>query len=419
MKNPSIYRIILTGFLLTALFSIIGSAFINYFIENELLEITLSSLIIFGAAAYSGFIISTKIKRHIDSISNSIITASNGEINRSMNIQEDEMPQEFHTMAGAFIQLVELMKDFIIHIENTALEVASSSDKVSITNKEVGTSTAEVASSMQQISKGAELQSDLVDQTSRLIGEIAHGIENTSRTAEDAAQSVSETSEAAQSGVQVTKMAVDKMNQVFQKIENFSDRVYKLNEKNKEISKIAGMITLVAQKTNLLALNATIEAARAGEYGRGFAVVADEVRKLAELTGKSAEQITELVSAITAESEKSVESMLESTRELNEGREDMSTIITSLEDINRLAMQGVEKVIQISTIAKDHLRGADEMVNAIDNISRVADNNAAATEEVSSATQQQSTAIEQLGVYAAGLVKLSRELDIAVSRFKR
>ncbi len=185
-----------------------------------------------------------------------------------------------------------------------------------------------------------------------------------------------------------------------------------------KIGRIVDLISEIADQTNLLALNATIEAARAGEYGRGFAVVADEVRKLAESAGRSADQITELLSDLRDDSDQAVSGMSESTRDLQASREDLASIIQSLDGILTAALRGAEKAEQIARSSTGQMQGSQEMVQAITHISDLARQNATSTEDVQGSIKNQTTVMERLSSSALELSNISLELEDVVSRFQ-
>lgn len=381
------------------------------------LGLTVASIMVFGLLGST--LLAGNLLRNIGALSLFAGRVSRGDLSEYARFERPSgIPDEVDTLASSINYMLENLRELVAHIQRTSSAVAMSAKDLSNTAEGVNASTEEVTYSIDQIASGAELQTELVERASKIITEIATGIDRTARAAEDAAVASHETAAVSQSGGDVGKLAVDKLRKVFEKIEATGARVVRFGEKSKEISKIVEVITKLSQQTNLLALNATIEAARAGEYGRGFAVVADEIRKLAENSAGSADQIAKLIAESVGEAQGAMVAMQESTKELADGREDMNSIIRSLENITVTALKGVGVVSQISRITGDQLEGAQEMVKAIENISEVADSNAHATEEVSAAIERQSASMSAMTSSAVELTNLSHELQAVVTRFR-
>ncbi len=110
--------------------------------------------------------------------------------------------------------------------------------------------------------------------------------------------------------------------------------------------------------------------------------------------------------------------MSESTRDLQASREDLRSIIQSLDGIVASALRGAEKAEQIALSSSGQLEGSQEMVQAFQNMSDVARQNASSTEEVQHATTAQTVVMEKLSTSALELSNISLDLERVVSKFK-
>lgn len=205
-------------------------------------------------------------------------------------------------------------------------------------------------------------------------------LEQTERAAELADEltaAISEVTEQITRGDQLAREAVSKASASREGVES-------LKQAADQIGDFIGIITGLAEQTNLLALNATIEAARAGEAGKGFAVVASEVKSLAEQTNRSTTQIAERVASIQARTQETAGSIGEVGDSIDSLGEVTAAVAAAMEEQrastdafagfvsqNREALTGVAS--QIQTVAGVAQTSADDAIEVAELVMRMAE----------------------------------------------
>ena len=184
--------------------------------------------------------------------------------------------------------------------------------------------------------KAAELQELNTSQTMNNLLLNQHDLTRTTSEMQKVSQIATDNMQKAKDSEQAVSHVVHAQTRTLGMIQQSHETMIRLNAMSEEITGILGMISEIADKTNLLALNASIEAARAGEHGRGFAVVADEVKNLAASTLKATDEIRQVVNSFQHETtimEKNSGEMLKMGNEVQQAMATMS------DDFNEFAQQ--------------------------------------------------------------------------------
>jgi methyl-accepting chemotaxis protein len=244
------------------------------------------------------------------------------------------------------------------------------------------------------------------------------GVQEVAISAQNVSDSSVQASEKAREGNQAIQTAIKQMNHIHETVHGSAEIIKGLEERSKEIGQITRVITDISSQTNLLALNAAIEAARAGEHGRGFAVVADEVRKLAKQSNESAKQISDLISMIQVETNKAVQSMKTTTKEVIEGIDVVNTAGTSFEQIENVIKDVVSQIQEVSSEVEQMAFGTGQVVESINMIAKVSEETASRTQNISTATEEQSASMEEISASASSLSIMAEELQMLIRKFK-
>ncbi len=364
-----------------------------------------------------GWFFSKTFTRNISRLNESAEAISRGDLTGDHSLGNTRFPDETVDMAASIDRMKENLRKLVRSIREISQKVSDSARTLSSNAVEINASTEEVALAVEHISRGAEKQAEMVGKSSKVIHEMAISIELVAKRAREAAGSARDTSISARRGGEQANDLLERMRGFFDRVEMSGKQFMEFNTKLQRVGKIADFIGEIARQTNMLALNASIEAARAGEYGKGFAVVAEEVRKLSEGTGKSADDIMELISEVRDESHRVQDTIVDISRSIGDGKKSIDIAVDSFREIVQTVVETERKANSIADLSGMQNDGAGQMVKNVDEIARVAEENAASTEQVSAATQEQAVAMQEMSQAAKELADLSNDLCSCVERF--
>ena len=267
----------------------------------------------------------------------------------------------------------------------------------------ISTASEELSAQIEQSERGSSEQASRVGETATAMEEMNSTVLEVARNASAASDVSAQTRAKAEEGARVVHDAVSGIQNVQTVSLSLKEDMTKLAEQAQAISNIMGVISDIADQTNLLALNAAIEAARAGEAGRGFAVVADEVRKLAEKTmtsttdvGNAIKSIQQSVKQSIGQVERAADLIDIATKQSNKSGEALSEIVAMVDGT-------ADQVRAIATASEQQSSTSEEINRSIGHINDIAEHTAQAMREAAKAvsdlasqTQTLSRLIEEM-----------------------
>ncbi|MBA1245156.1 methyl-accepting chemotaxis protein [Pseudomonas japonica] len=325
--------------------------------------------------------LSTSIRRRISGAIEVARGIAGGRLDQRI---DDRSSDEIGQLYTAFAAMQQRLRE-MIH------EILSGSQNLVLAARNIASTSNDLSNAAQDQSSSAATMAATVEQLTVSISHVANSATEARDISADSGQQSHE-------GGAVIQQTLQSMGQIAGTVQTSADQVAELGRQIEQITSIVNVITAISEQTNLLALNAAIEAARAGEQGRGFAVVADEVRLLAQRTGKSTQEIGDMIQKIQGSAHEAVNKMQVGVEQVNDGL--------------RLA--------QTANQAIDHIRGGSgKIIAAVDQISVALQQQSAASQDVARNVERIAQMAQQANHGIAGASRSAEEIERLAQALER
>lgn len=383
--------------------------------KKLMIYITVASAIVLIGGLFFSFIMGRRIAKPARSLMESANRIADGDLT---GLVEVESKDEIGQLAASFQKMQGRIKELIAKISHSSSEVSKMSSQLRTVTNESSQSAQQVSEAMTNMSEGINDSVANITDCTTSVAEIDTQIEGVTKEVDEMKSVSSDVQEQSESGQKLVNHVLDHLNMLHDKMTNSKQAAEELQSHSTEIESVISIITDISAQTNLLALNASIEAARVGEEGKGFAVVADEVRKLAEQSADAAKTVSDLVIGTQENSQRVLESVEESSKAVEEGREQMEGTSQNFAVIYDGVSQFARRTNNLLASIKQVERAYQTISTSIEQISVVSEEHAASSQEVAAATEQQSAGMQQISSAIEQLSDMSEDLAQMVSTFK-
>lgn len=326
----------------------------------------------------------------------SIITTKTLKENSDQRIEDITRSQEqTELLLKANSELSEKLRDGIdaIHIKMGRLSEASQVTKHAM--EELSEGAADTAQNVQSQSLQTEAIQSKVNDVGNAAQQINDSMQETLRVLEEGRQDVAALMTEVETSVENGTMVTNKLEA--------------LNHYMEEMNTIVELIGEITSQTELLALNASIEAARAGEAGRGFSVVATEISGMATRTQEATENITNLISNVSAAIGDVVGVISRMVEGIHDQKQGASNAAESFESIqtNTYAIRDNMTAL-VNNVAE--LREANRLiVDSVQTISAISEEVASHASEIMNAEEENADIMNEITEIMGDLVKLAEQ----------